>query len=61
MSEVTGGQSKLKAVFTWGGVFFVLLGLFFLVRGQPTTGLLVAVAGVVSWLFAKRRSRRTTA
>jgi len=61
MSGVTGGESRFKAVFTWGGVFLVLLGLFFLVRGQPTTGLLVAVAGVVSWLFAKRRSRRSAA
>jgi drug/metabolite transporter (DMT)-like permease len=60
MSDVTSGSSKFLPVFTWGGVVLVLIGLFLLVRGQPNTGLLVAVAGVVSWLFAKRRARRKT-
>jgi hypothetical protein len=59
MSDVTGGKSKFSAVFTWGGVVLLLLGVFFLIRGYSGTGLLVTVAGVVSWLFAKRRGRRT--
>ena len=60
MSEAAGKGLRFGTVFTWGGVIFVLLGLFLVVRGDMATGLIVAVAGVVSWLFAKRRARRTS-
>lgn len=58
MSEVTGGNSKLAPLFKWGGLVLLLIGLFLVIRGQPNAGLMAVVAGVVSWLFAKRRSRR---
>lgn len=58
MSEVTGGNSKFAAVFKWSGLVLLLVGLFLVIRGQPNGGLMAVVAGVVFWLFAKRRSRR---
>ncbi len=59
MTEASGGASKLGPVFQWGGVVLVLVGIVLIVMGDAATGVLVAVGGVVAWLFSKRRSRRT--
>ncbi len=50
---------RFKMTLTWGGVVVALLGLALLVAGNQGMGLLLTVAGMMSWLFAKRRSRAT--
>ncbi len=57
MSQVTDGASPFKKVLSWGGIFVALMGLILLSTGSYASGLLFAVAGMVSWLFAKRRAR----
>ncbi len=57
MSETTTEAPRFKMVFTWGGVVVALLGLALLVSGTFPMGLLLTAAGMLSWLFAKRRSR----
>ncbi len=48
---------RFKMVFTWGGVAVALLGLALFMTGSQGMGLMLTVAGMLSWLFAKRRSR----
>jgi len=57
MSQQHTEAPRFKMVFTWGGVVVTLLGFWLLAAGDSTIGLLMVVAGMVSWLFAKRRSR----
>ena len=56
MSQAKGAP-RFKMVFTWGGVAVAVLGLALFVTGSQGMGLLLTVAGMLSWLFAKRRSR----
>lgn len=57
MAETTAGESRFRSVLMWVGVVVAVLGLILIVRGAWALGLLVTVAGVIGWLFAKRRSR----
>ncbi len=57
MSETTTKAPRFKMVLSWGGVVVALLGLALIATGAFSTGLLLTAAGMISWLFAKRRSR----
>jgi hypothetical protein len=57
MSQATIESPRFKLVFTWGGVVIALLGFVFLAKGDSPIGLLLLAAGMIAWLFAKRRSR----
>lgn len=57
MSQGTIDSPRFRLVFTWGGVVIALLGFVFLATGDSPTGLLLLAAGMIAWLFAKRRSR----
>jgi hypothetical protein len=48
---------RFGLLFSWGGVVLALLGLALGLTGSWPVGLLLMAAGVVFWLFAKRRSR----
>ncbi len=58
MSQAKTSGPRFNAVFTWGGVVVALLGLVLATTGTFLLGLLFAAAGVIFWLFAKRRRRR---
>ena len=57
MSESKTEAPRFKMFFSWGGVLIALLGLIILAMGSQSMGLLLTAAGMLSWLFAKRRSR----
>ncbi len=58
-TETQAKELRFKMFFHWGGVFIALLGLVIgLATGDWTAGLLLVVAGVISFLFAKRRTRK---
>jgi O-antigen ligase len=61
MSEVSNKPLRFSQVFSWGGVVVAILGTLALISGDSRSGLLLIVAGVVAWFFAKRRSRQATA
>lgn len=48
---------RFKTALTWGGVIVAILGMVLLATGGFATGLMLVVAGMISWLFAKRRTR----
>ena len=58
MSLADAEGPRFNALFTWGGVVVALLGLVLAATGTFLLGLLFAAAGVIFWLFAKRRRRR---
>jgi hypothetical protein len=51
------GVPRFKVALTWGGVVVAILGMVLLATGSFSTGLLLMVAGMISWLFARRRTR----
>jgi len=51
------GVPRFKVALTWGGVVVAILGMVLLATGSFSTGLLLMVAGMISWLFARRRAR----
>ena len=57
MSQANAEALRFKMFFTWGGVVVALMGLVLLATGTYSMGLLLTVAGMLSWLFAKRRTR----
>ena len=52
-----GAMPRFKVALTWGGVVVAILGMVLLATGSFSTGLLLMVAGMISWLFARRRTR----
>jgi hypothetical protein len=61
MSDTSNKPLRFSQVFSWGGVVVALLGTLALISGDSRSGLLLLVAGVVAWFFAKRRTRRSEA
>ncbi len=61
MSDSTASVPRFKIALTWGGVVVAILGMVLLATGSFSTGLLLMVAGMVAWLFAKRRTRVASA
>jgi len=59
MTEGKPGAARFSFFFTWGGVVIALLGLFLLATGDVNRGLMFMAAGVIFWLFAKRRGRKS--
>ena len=59
MSQAKIKGPQFNAVFTWGGIVVALLGLVLAATGSFMNGLLFVSAGVIFWLFAKRRGRKT--
>ena len=59
MTESKPGAARFSFFFTWGGVVIALLGLFLMATGDMNRGLLFTAAGVIFWLFAKRRGRKS--
>jgi hypothetical protein len=57
MSKDTASVPRFKTALTWGGIVVAFLGMVLLGIGSVPTGLLLVVAGMISWLFAKRRAR----
>ena len=56
MSDQTKAP-RFKLAMTWGGVVVAILGMVLLATGSLPMGLMLLVAGMMSWLFAKRRTR----
>jgi hypothetical protein len=52
---------RFKVALTWGGVVVAILGMVLLATGSFSTGLLLMVAGMISWLFSRRRARAVRA
>jgi hypothetical protein len=57
MSKDTASVPRFKTTLTWGGIIVAFLGMVLLGAGSFASGLLLVVAGMICWLFAKRRSR----
>lgn len=48
---------RFKTTLTWGGIIVAFLGMVLMGMGGFAVGLLLVCAGMMSWLFAKRRTR----
>jgi uncharacterized membrane protein YccC len=59
MSADATQQMRFKFVLMWGGLVMALLGIVLILSNQLGEGLLIVVAGVLAFLYAKRKSRRT--
>jgi drug/metabolite transporter (DMT)-like permease len=58
MSDAAPQDLRYRTVITWGGIAIIVVGLILAVTGEVLPGLLLAVAGMLIWLFVKRRSRK---
>ena len=58
MSQAKTEGLRFNTVFTWGGVVVALLGLVLAATGSFLLGIVFTAAGVIFWLFAKRRRRK---
>ena len=58
MSQAETEGPRFNAVYMWGGIVVALYGLVLMATGSFSNGLFYTAAGVIFWLFAKRRSRK---
>lgn len=57
MSNSEAGVPRFKTTLTWGGIIVAFLGMVLMGMGGFAIGIMLVCAGMVSWLFAKRRTR----
>ncbi len=57
MSQAKTVGPRFNAVFSWGGIVVAIFGLVLAATGSFLNGLIFTAAGVLFWLFAKRRRR----
>jgi hypothetical protein len=58
MSDEAPRPMRFKFVLMWGGLVMALLGIVLILSNQTGVGILVVVAGVLAFLYAKRKARR---
>lgn len=58
MSDAAPQDLRYRTVIGWGGIAVIVVGLILALTGDVLPGLLLAVAGMLVWLFIKRRSRK---
>lgn len=58
MSDAAPQDLRYRTAISWAGIAIIVVGLILAVTGDILPGLLLAVAGMLIWLFVKRRARK---